>query len=349
MTCRHLALALAAVIPTALSAQSFKVDSFNIGGEWRFDYVNADAQGRVYVSRSTHVMVVDGQTGKVLGDIQDTPGVHGAAFSARDGTGFTTNGSDSTLTMFSLKDFSVIKKVHVGINGLDGIYYDDGADRIVTSNHSGSRGANGTLTIVDAKSGNVVGQVELSGVPEGAASDAKGRYYVNLENKSEIEVIDAKTLKSITTWPIAPCDGPSGLAIDRKSMRLFAGCSDTSVVVDATSGKVVATLKNGPGVDALGFDADRKLIYIPGGGDGTVTIYRETTPDKYDLVATVSSMRGARTLGVDAKNHRAYTFTPSYGPAPEAANPPAGGGGGRGRGRGPMGPMTGAWLFAISQ
>ncbi|MGH7584446.1 MAG: YncE family protein [Gemmatimonadales bacterium] len=347
MTGKHFgitALSLVALLPAALPAQTFKVEKFDIGGEGRFDYVSVDTAGHVYVSRSNHVMVVDGKTGKVLGDIPDTPGVHGAAFATPDGNGFTTNSGDSTLTMFSLNDFKVIKKIHASINGLDGIMYDDGSGRIVTSNHSGARGADGTLTIVDGKTGVIVGAVQLAGVPEGVASDAKGLYYVNLENKSEIEVVDSKALKSITTWSLAPCDGPSGIGIDRETMKLFVGCSDTSVVVDATSGKVVATIPNGSGVDALAFDPQEKLIYIPAGGSGNVTVVKENPADKYDVITTITTMRGARTLGLDPIRHRAYTFTPEYGPPPAGAPPATG----RGRGRGPQGPMTGAWLFVIS-
>ena len=337
----------ALALPVGVRAQAFTVDKFNIGGDGGFDYVSVDPAGRVFVSRGTHVMVIEGTTGKVLGDIPNTPRVHGAAFSPKSGFGFTTNGGDSTVTMFALKDLSIVRRIHAGINGLDGIMFDDGTDRIFTSNHSGAtRGAPGTLTAIDAKTGEVIGNVQLAGVPEGAASDGKGTLFVNLEDKSQIEVVDARTLKSKGTWAIAPCDGPTGIGIDRKMNRLFVGCSRTSVVVDSKSGKVVAQIANGGGVDALGYDPDQQLIYIPS-GEGKVTIVRAASGDKYTVVGEPATMRGARTIGLDLKTHRAYSFTPEYGPAPAppAGSPPPVG---RGRGRGPQGPMMGAWLFAIA-
>ena len=348
--------AAALALPLGARAQAFKVDKFNIGGEGRFDYLSADpGSGRVYVSRSTHVMVIDGATGKVVGDIPDTPGVHGIAFAPRSNHGFTTNGGDSTVTMFDLKTLAVIKKIHTHTAGHDGIMYDDATDRIFAINHGRPTGS---LTAIDAKTGDVVGAVPLEGGgPEGGTGDGKGRIFINLEDKNEIQVVDSRTLKSIATWPLAPCEGPGGIAIDRRSMRIFSACGGSSldVVVDANSGKVVAQFPIGPGPDALGYDPSQKLIYTPGGGGrggagaapaGTVTIARQDSPDKYTVLATVPTMRGARTIAVDAARHRAYTFTPAYGPAP-APDPnaprPAG------RGRGPMGPMLGAWLFVISQ
>ena len=336
--------AAALALPIGAHAQTFKVDKFNIGGEGGFDYVSVDPAGRVFVSRGTHMMVVDGMTGKVLGDIPNTPRVHGAAFSPKSGFGFTTNGGDSTVTMFALNDLSIVRRIHAGINGLDGIMFDDGTDRIFTSNHSGAtRGATGTLTAIDAKTGEVIGNVPLAGVPEGAVSDGNGMLFVNLEDKNQIEMVDARTLKSKGTWAIAPCDGPTGIGIDRKMHRLFVGCSKTSVVVDSKTGKVVAQITNGDNVDALSYDPDQQLIYIPS-GEGKVTVVKAASGDKYNVVAEPATMRGARTIGLDVKSHRAYVFTPEYGPAP---TPPAGSPPPAGRG-GPRGPLIGAWFFAMS-
>lgn len=349
------ACAAMAALPPALNAQTFKVNKFDIGGAGAFDYVAVDpSSGHVFVSRSNHMMAVDGMTGKVLADILDTPGVHGAAFSTKDNHGFTTNGGDSTVTMFDLKTFAVIKKIATHTGGLDGIMYDDATDRIFTINH----GRPGSTLAIDAKTGTVVGTLTLDGnAPEGGTSDGHGRIYINVEDKNEIQVVDAKALTSVTTWPLAPCDGPGGIAIDRQSMRIFSACGGSSidVVVDVRSGKVVAQFPIGPGPDALGFDPSQKLIYTPGGGGrgaagaapvpGSVTITHEDGPDKYSVVSTVTTMNGARTLAVDAERHRAYTFTPEYGPAPTPApgTPPP-----TGRGRGPRGPILAAWLFAIS-
>jgi DNA-binding beta-propeller fold protein YncE len=186
----------------------------------------------------------------------------------------------------------------------------------------------------------VVARVTLTGNgPEGGVSDGKGRIFINLEDKNAIDVVDTKTWKVVATWPIDSCEGPTGIAFDRATNRIFAGCSKTSVVVDAASGKVVAQITNGDGVDALGWDAAQKLIYIPAGRDGNVTVVHEDSPDKYTVVATVPTMAGAKTIAVDEKTHIAYVFTPEYGPAPAGA--PAGG---RGRGRGPI---VGAWFISI--
>jgi DNA-binding beta-propeller fold protein YncE len=328
-------------LPSMLAAQAFKIEKFNIGGEGGTDYLTADpATGRVYISRGTHVMIVDGATGKVLGDIPDTPRTHGIALAPKSNRGFTTNGGDSTSTMFDAKTMAVIKKIKAGMDGLDGIMYDDATDKILTINHSRPIG---TAVVIDAKTGDVVGKVELSGTaPEGGVSDGKGKIYINIENKNAIDVVDTKTWKVVATWPIAPCDGPTGIAMDRTTNRIFAGCSDTSVVVDATSGKVVAKIANGGGVDALGWDQGQKLIYIPAGKEGNVTVVHEDSPDKYTTVATVPTMVRAKTIAVDDVKHIAYVFTPEYGPAPAGAAAPA-----PGRGRGPVGPMIGAWFIRI--
>lgn len=338
---RLLALFGAAVValPALSAAQTFKVDKWNIGGEGGTDYLTADpASGRVYVSRGTHVMIVDGATGKVLGDIPDTPRMHGIALAPKSGHGFTTNAGDSTSTMFDIKTGAVIKKIPAGINGLDGIMYDDFTDRILTINHSKP----GSTVVIDPNSGTVVGRVTLTGdAPEGGVSDGKGRIFINLEDKSSIDVVDTKTWKVVATWPIAPCDGPTGIAMDRATNRIFSGCGNTSVVVDATSGKVVAEIKNGDGVDALGWDQAQKLIYIPAGASGNVTVVHEDSPDKYTVVATVPTFAGAKTIAVDDVHHIAYEFQPEYGPPPAGSPAPAAGR------RGPRGPIVNAWFIKI--
>src|SRR5215213_10231299 len=238
------------LLPAAGDAQTFKVDKFDIKGDGATDYVTADpATGRVFVSRSTHMMVVDGATGKVVGDILNAPGVHGAGIATRAGHGFTTNSGDQTVTMFDLKTLAVIKQIKVG-PGLDGIMYDEPDDKIILTNHSRPIG---TLTAIDPTSGDIVATVELEDTsPEGAAADGRGHIFVNNETKNTIQVIDVKTWKTTASWPLAPCDGPTGIAYDKATNRIFSGCSGTSVVVDATSGKVVATIANGNRVDALG-------------------------------------------------------------------------------------------------
>jgi DNA-binding beta-propeller fold protein YncE len=340
-----LALPLLAFLlsPAIGSAQSFKVAKYNIGGDGGTDYVTAEpGTGRVFVSRGTHVMLVDGGTGKVIGDIPDTPRMHGVGLAAKWNHGFTTNAGDSTVTMFDLKTLAPVKRIKIPTGGLDGVMYDEFADRIILTNHSRPIG---TAVALDANSGDIVGTAELEdNSPEGAASDGKGRIFINNESKNTIQVLDDNSMKVLASWSIAPCDGPTGIAYDRSSSRIFAGCSKTSVVVDASSGKVVATIANGDGVDALGWDPVEKLIYIPAGRDGNVTVVHQDSPDKYTVVATVPTVRGAKTIAVDAVRHVAYLFQPEYGPAPApAAGTPV-----LASGRGLRGPIVAAWFLAIS-
>jgi DNA-binding beta-propeller fold protein YncE len=331
---------------TAAQAQAFTTAKFDIKGDGGTDYVAVEsATGRVFVSRATHMMVVDGKTGKVLGDIPNTPGVHGAGIATKAGHGFTTNGGDETVTMFDLKTLAVIKQVKVG-PGLDGIMYDEPDDKIILTNHSRPIG---TLTAIDPHSGDIVATVELEDTaPEGAAADGKGHIFVNNESKNTIQVIDVKTWKATASWPLAPCAGPTGIAYDKASNRIFSGCNRTSVVVDADTGKIVATIANGTRVDALGWDPSKKLIYIPNGGEGNVTVVHQDSADKYTVAATVPTFAGAKTITVDPVTHNAYLFQPERGPVPESAGaPPAAPA--AGRGRGPQGPIVASWFIVIKQ
>jgi DNA-binding beta-propeller fold protein YncE len=323
------------------SAQSFKVEKHDIKGEGGTDYVSVDAAtGRVFVSRGSHIMVVEGATGKVLGDIPNTPGVHGAGIDTKSGHGFTTNSGDQTVTMFDLKTLAVIKQIKVG-PGLDGVMYDEPDNKIILTRHSRPIG---TLTALDPATGDIVATVDLEDTgPEGAAADGKGHIFVNNEGTSTIQVIDVKTWKATASWPLAPCEGPTGIAYDAASNRIFSGCSNNSVVLDASTGKVVATIKNGTRVDALGWDPARKLIYIPNGGEGNVTVVHQDSPDRYSVVSTVTTVPGAKTIAVDPKTHDVYLFQPERGPAPAGAAPA------RGRGRGPQGPIIASWFVAIRQ
>jgi len=323
----------------SLHAQDFKVQKYSIGGEGGTDYLTAEpGTGRVFISRGSHVMVVDGNKGTVIGDIPETPRTHGIALVAKYNHGFTTNGGDSTVSMFDLKTLTVIKKIKIPVGGLDGIMYDDFSDRIILTNHSKP----GTATAVDPNTGVITGQAQLEdNSPEGAASDGKGKLFVNNEGKNTIQTIDAKTMKVLASWSINPCEGPTGIAYDRTSNRIFSGCSKTSAVVNPETGKIVATIPNGEGVDALGWDPSEKLIYIPAGRDSSVTIVHEDSPDKYSIVGKITTMSGAKTISVDPINHVAYLFQPLYGPLP--ANAPK-----EINGRRARGPVIGAFLFVIS-
>ncbi len=344
LTALALVSAASLAVPAIAWAQAFKVEKYDIKGDGGTDYVSVDAAtGRVFVSRGSHIMVVDGATGKVVGDIPDTPGVHGVGIDDKTGHGFTTNGGNETVTMFDLKTLAVIKQIKVG-PGLDGIMFDEPDNLVILTRHSRPIG---TLTALNPDTGAIVATVDLeNNGPEGAAADGKGHIFVNLEGKNAIQVVDVKTWKATATWNVAPCDGPTGIAYDAASNRIFAGCEGSSVVVDPDTGKVVATIKNGTRVDALGWDAQKKLIYIPNGGQGNVTVVHQDSPDKYSVVATVATVAGAKTIAVDPKSHDVYLFQPERGPAPAGAAPPAGA---RGRGRGPMGPIVASWFVAIRQ
>ncbi|HTK82782.1 MAG TPA: hypothetical protein VL633_10855 [Bacteroidota bacterium] len=321
------------------ASQTFKVQKFSIGGDGGTDYLTAEpGTGRIFVSRSSHVMVVDGNKGTVLGDIPDMPGNHGILLVPKSNHGFITCRGDSTVGVFDLKTLAVVKKIKIPAGGLDGIMYDDFSDRIILTNHSKP----GTATAIDPASGEITGQAELEdNAPEGAASDGKGKLFVNNESKNTIQVIDAKSMKVLASWPLDSCDGPTGIAYDRSTDRIFTGCGGKSAVVNATTGKIVSWIKNGEGVDALGWDQDEKLIYLPAGRDSNVTVVHEDSPDRYSVVGTVPTARGAKTISVDPIKHVAYLFQPTYGAPPSDAKPDQ-------NGRRPRGPVTGAYLYVIS-
>lgn len=326
-------------VPAGAHGQTFSVQKWDIGGDGGTDYLSAEpGTGRVFVSRSTHVMVVDGRTGNVLGDIPDTPRMHGIALAPKWGHGFTSNAGDSTVTMFDLETLAAIKKVRIPAGGLDGIMYDAFSDRIVLTNHSRPIG---TLVALSAESGDIVGTVDLEDTsPEGAASDGMGQIFVNNEGTGTLQVVDEETMQAVTSWSLAPCEGPTGIAYDPLTKRIFSGCSGTSAISDPARRAVVATIANGDGVDALGWDPSEKLIYIPAGRSGTVTVARQDGPDQYTVVATVNTVPGAKTISVDPTTHTAYLFQPEYGPAPAGA--PA-----QGRGA-PRGPIVASWFVAVT-
>jgi DNA-binding beta-propeller fold protein YncE len=223
LTTSAIIFASSLLAPIIGHAQTFKVEKFDIKADGGTDYVAVEAAtGRVFVSRGTHMMVVEGATGKVLGDIPNTPGVHGAGIATKAGHGFTTNGGDQTVTMFDLKTLAVIKQIKVG-PGLDGIMYDEPDDKIILTNHSRPIG---TLTAIDPKSGDIVATVELEDTaPEGAAADGKGHIFVNNEGKNTIQVIDVKTWKATASWPLAPCEGPPASRTTKHRTAFFQGAT----------------------------------------------------------------------------------------------------------------------------
>jgi len=287
------------------------IHRINAGGEGGWDYVTVDPDGnRLFLSRGTHAMVIDLGRDSVIGDVPNTLGIHGVALAPELNRGFTSNGRDSSVTIFDYKTLAPIAVVKIPGRNPDAILYDPATKRVFTFN-----GGTSNATAIDATNGTVVGTVDLGGKPETAVSDG-GKVYANIEDKSEIAVFDPKTLAVLARWPLAPCEEPSGLAIDRVHQRLFAGCGNkTMAVVDMRTGKVVATPAVGSGVDAAGFDPGTQLAFTSN-GEGTITVVHEDTPDKYTVVETVPTQRGARTMAVNPKTHRLYTVTAEFGPAP---------------------------------
>ncbi len=306
-----LSLLLLGSVAAAADAGYKVINTFKLGGDGGWDYLTIDSSSRrMYISRATHVMVVDVDSGKIVGDIPDTPGVHGIALAPDLGKGFISNGREGTVTIFDLSTMKVITKVKAGENP-DAILYDPASKRVFAFN-----GRSSDATAIDAAKATVVGTIKLEGKPEFAATDGKGEIFVNIEDKSQIDAIDPNKLEVKSRWPLAPCEEPSGLAIDTKNRRLFAGCDNKMMaVVNADTGKVVTTVTIGEGVDANGFDPDNGLAYAST-GDGHMTIAKQESADKYTVVANVETQDGARTMALDAKTHNAYTVTGKFGPAP---------------------------------
>jgi DNA-binding beta-propeller fold protein YncE len=306
-------VSLAAGLWAAAGPGYHVVMTYKVGGEGGWDYLIADADARrVYISRGTHVMVLDADSGKSVGDIPDTPGVHGIALAPELGRGFTSNGREGTVSIFDIKTLAVSGKVKVGDNP-DAILYDPATKRVFTFN-----GRSQDSTAIDGASGKVLGTIKLDGKPEFAASDAKGEIFVNIEDKSELVAIDPNKLEVKAKWPLAPCTEPSGLAIDRKNRRLFVGCDNKMMaVVDADSGKVLATPAIGEGVDATAFDPETGLAFASC-GEGVLTVVKEEAPDKFSVAESIPTQARARTMALDTKTHNVFTVTAKFGEAPAA-------------------------------
>jgi YVTN family beta-propeller protein len=280
-----------------------------IGGEGGWDYLTVDsAAHRLYVSHGTHVVVVDLDTNKVAGDIPDTPGVHGIAIAAELGKGFISNGRGNTVTIFDLKTLKASGTVPTGENP-DDITYDKGSSRVYVFN-----GRSKSATVIDAKTGKVAATIPLPGKPEFAISDGKGHVYNNLEDTNEIVEIDAAKAAVTKKFSLSPCDGPSGMAYDAKSRRLFSVCSNRIMAIsDPDAGKVVATPAIGAGPDGVAFDSGTGYA-MSSNGDGTLTIVAQTG-GKWDVLENIATERGARTIAVDERTHKVYMPTAKTAPS----------------------------------
>lgn len=289
------------------------VRTFAIGGEGRWDYLVADG-GRLYVPRSDRVMVLDAQSGAVIGVVPATPGVHGVALAKDLGRGFTSNGAEGSVTVFDLKTLGVLGKVKVGDNP-DAILFDPASGKVFALN-----GKSHDVSVFDADidltKAATSQRLELGGKPEFAVADGEGHVYVNIEDTNEIVAIDSKSLKATARWPILPGEEPTGLAMDVGNRRLLSVCGNkVMVVVNADTGKVVESLPIGEGCDGAAFDPKTRLAFASN-GEGTLTVVREESSDRYSVMENVPTQMGTRTMALDASTHRVYLATARFGPAP---------------------------------
>jgi DNA-binding beta-propeller fold protein YncE len=287
-------------------------------GKWDYDIVDSEAR-RVYVSHSTHVVVLDADSGATVGDIADTSGVHGIALASDLGRGFTSNGKANTVTIFDLKTLKTIDTVKTGGLNPDAIFYDAGTKRVFAFN-----GKSSNATAIDAASGKVAGMIPVGGKPEFAAGDDQGHVFVNVEDKSLLLEIDAQKLAVLHRWPLTGCKEPSGLAFDQKNHRLFSVCGNKKMmVVNSETGKIVTTLAIGEDPDAAGFDPGTQLVFSSNGESGDLTVIHEDSADKYTVMETVPTKKYARTMAIDLKTHNIFLPVAEFEPvAPKGEEEP---------------------------
>jgi len=310
-------LVLASVPVLKAAATGYHIlNEIKIGGEGGWDYLTVDsAAQRLYVSHATHVVVVDLATGKVVGDIPDTPGVHGIALAPKLSKGFISNGRGNNVTMFDMKTLKATGTIPTEMNP-DDITFEPVSGRVLAFN-----GRSRSVTLIDAAAGKAISTVALPGKPEFAVSDGKGKVYDNIEDTSEIVEIDAATAKVTKKYALTGCEGPSGLAMDTKARRLFSVCGNRVMAVsDPDKGAIVATLPIGAGSDGVAFDPGTGYA-ISSNGDGTLTIVQQTG-GKYDVLENIATERGARTIAVDEKTHRVYLPTATAGQAAAGGRAP---------------------------
>jgi DNA-binding beta-propeller fold protein YncE len=305
---------------SAPGANSYRVSkTFHVGGDGGWDYLTVDSEHKLlYVPRSTHTMVLDANTGKTVADIPGQKRNHGVAIVPSAGRGFITDGQDASVTVFDAKTYSVLGKIKAA-DDADGVIYDPSSGKVLVV-----CGDAGVLIPIspdlDPSSGKADPAVELGGKPEFLAADGKGKAYINLVDKNQVAVVDTKNMKVLTHWPTAPGGSPVGMSMDPNHNVLFIGCRQPQklIVMNAADGKIMADLPIGSGVDATKFDGD----IFASCRDGTLTVVRETALNKYEVVQTVKTPAGARTMGVDTTTHTLYLPTAEFMPS-EAGKRPA--------------------------
>ena len=291
--------------------------TYLLGGDGSWDYVVPDPPAhRVFIARQTRVMVVDEDTGKLLGEVPGIQGAHGTAIAASSGHGFASSGNDQSVVMFDLKTYQPLSRIKSELD-TDAIVYDAPSNRVFTLN-----GDAHSSTVIDAASGARIGLVALGGKPEYGASAGNGKVYANLTDTNEVVEIDAKTATVTRRWSTQPCTQPVSMALDIANQRVFSGCRGGSLLIsDYGAGKVVTTVPIGPGVDGAGFDPSSHDVFASN-ADGTLTVIHQDDPDHYHVLQTVTTPVGSRNMGVDQTTHRVFVVSAKFGPAPA---------GGRGR------------------
>jgi len=308
-----LMIGCALALQSAMAAEDYKLlNEIPIGGEGGWDILTVDpAARRLYLSHATKIIVVDLAKNVIAGEIADTPGVHGFVAVPELQRGFSSNGREAKSSVVDLKTLSTISKVDTGENP-DALVYEPRRGEVYIFNHTGR-----SATVIEAKTAKVISTIPLGGSPEFAAADsAAGRVYCNLEDKNEVVVIDVAKHEVVAHWPLAPGEEPTGIALDATHHRLFVTCHNKMMeMLDTTTGKVLATVPIGAGVDGCAFD-DASQLTFASCGEGTTTIAKEETPDKLSVVQTLKTERGARTMALDPKTHRIYLPTAQFEPAP---------------------------------
>jgi DNA-binding beta-propeller fold protein YncE len=313
---RKLALVLTVATVTSLLAQSsssYRVThTYTLGGDGGWDYIVPDPPNhRLFIARQNRLMVVDEDTGTLLGEVTGINGAHGTAVAEASGHGFATSGNDQSVVMFDLKTFKALGRIPAAEDA-DAIVYDGPSNRVFTLN-----GDAHSSTVIDARAGKLITNIPLGGKPEYGASAGDGKVYANLTDTNEVVEIDAKAATVARRWPTAPCERPVSMAIDTVHHRLFSGCrSGVMAVSDYQAGKVVATLPIGMGVDGAGYDADSGNAFASN-ANGSLTVIHQDTPDQYRVIENVPTPQGSRNMGLDPTNHRVFLVSAKFGPVPE--------------------------------
>src|SRR5437660_1060566 len=291
--------------------------TYTLGGDGAWDYIVPDPPNhRLFIGRQNRVMVVDENSGALLGEVTGIQGAHGTAVAAASGHGFATSGNDKSVVMFDLKTFKELGRIPAAEDA-DAIIYDSASNRVFTFN-----GDAHSSTVIDPRPGTLVTNIPLGGKPEYGASAGDGKVYGNLTDTSEVVEIDAKTAAVSRRWSTAPCQQPVAMALDTAHHRLFSGCrSGLMAVSDYQAGKVVATVPIGTGVDGAGYDAASQDAFASN-ADGTLTVIHQDSPDQYRVVQTLQTPQGSRNMGLDPTNHRVFVVSAKFGPAPAGGGRP---------------------------